>query len=84
MPVISRFYGIIIKMYFQQSEHSPPHIHAVYNECVGVFDLKSQKMLEGDLPPKALKMVQEWVAMHQIELEKIWETQNFLPIPPLE
>lgn len=84
MPVIARFYGIIIKMYFQQREHNPPHVHAVYNECVGVIDIKNQQMLEGDLPPKALKMVQEWVAMHRFELQEIWETQNFLQIPPLE
>ena len=34
MPVIARFYGMVIKMYFRQSEHNPPHIHAIYGECV--------------------------------------------------
>ena len=38
MPVLSRFYGIIIRMYFLQSEHSPPHIHAIYNEDVAAID----------------------------------------------
>lgn len=48
MPVLSNFYGIIIKMYFQQSEHNPPHIHAIYGENVGVIDINSGEMLEGD------------------------------------
>lgn len=50
MPVISRFYGIIIKMYFQQKEHNPPHFHAIYGEYVGVIDINKLKMIEGDLP----------------------------------
>ena len=40
MPVLSRFYGIIIRMYFLQSEHNPPHIHVEYGENVGVFDIR--------------------------------------------
>ena len=52
MPIISRFYGIIIKMYFQQSEHNPPHFHAIYGEYVGAFDIKTLEMIKGDLPTK--------------------------------
>lgn len=59
MPVISRFYGIIIRMYFQSSDHNPPHIHAVYNEDVAEIDIQNSKILEGSLPPKALAMVTE-------------------------
>ncbi len=61
MPVISRFYGMVIKMYFLAAEHNPPHIHVVYGEYLGVIDIRTSKMLEGDLPNKALKIVQEWV-----------------------
>ena len=43
MPEISRFYGIVIKMFFKPKEHEPSHIHALYGECVGVFDLKHMK-----------------------------------------
>ena len=57
MPVISRFYGIIIRMYFQQSEHNPPHIHAIYGENMAVININSGEVLEGELPPKALAMV---------------------------
>lgn len=84
MPVISRFYGMIIKMYFQQSEHNPPHIHVVYGEYTGAIDIKSLKMLEGDLPAKAIALVIEWVKLYQTELLKIWETQEFQQLPPLE
>lgn len=59
MPVISRFYGIIIRMYFQQSEHNPPHIHAIYGENMAAININSGEVLEGELPPKALAMVCE-------------------------
>lgn len=54
MPVLSRFYGIIIRMYFQQSEHNPPHIHAIYGEHVAAIDFQKKKVIEGELPQKAL------------------------------
>ena len=57
MPVISRFYGIIIRMYFQQSEHNPPHIHAIYGENMAAININSGEVLKGELPPKALAMV---------------------------
>lgn len=57
MPVISRFYGIIIRMYFQQSEHNPLHIHAIYGENMAAININSGEVLEGELPPKALAMV---------------------------
>ncbi len=84
MPVITRFYGLIIKMYFRQKEHNPPHIHAIYGEYIGAIDIKTGEMLEGDLPKRALKMVQEWIKQHQYELIKMWETQKFVELPPLE
>ena len=84
MPVISRFYGVIIKMYFRQSEHNPPHIHALYGEYIGIIDIQTGQMLEGDLPKRALKMVQEWTAQHKDALMKMWTTQEFVELPPLE
>lgn len=84
MPVIARFYGMVIKMYFLGSEHNPPHIHVVYGEYLGVVDIKTLEMLEGDLPRKALSMVQEWAAQYQSELLDMWETQQFRALPPLE
>ncbi len=84
MPAISRFYGIVIKMYLRQKEHNPPHIHAVYGECVGSIDIKALEMMEGDLPKKALAMVIEWTALHQQELLAMWDNQEFKQIEPLE
>ena len=84
MPVLSRFYGIIIRMYFLQSEHNPPHIHAIYNDNVAAIDFMTGNVLEGYLPPKAMTMVKEWVEINREELKKIWETQEFKSLPPLE
>ena len=83
MPVLSRFNRIIIRMYFQQAEHNPPHIHAIYNEDVAAVCINDMKILEGSLPPKILLMVQKWVSLHQNELLQIWETQHFIKLPPL-
>lgn len=83
MPILSNFYGIIVKMYFQQSEHNPPHIHAIYGEKVGVIDINTGKMLEGDLPTRAIKLTQEWVKDNKEDLLQIWNTQQFKKIKPL-
>lgn len=84
MPVLSRFYGIIIRMYFQQSEHNPPHFHAIYGDNVAAVSIKDGKILDGYLPKKALEMVLEWNELHKNELLKIWETQEFIELSPLE
>ena len=84
MPVLARFYGIVIRMYFLQSEHNPPHIHAIYNEDVAAIDFITGNILEGTLPTKALAMVLEWISLHKETLLEIWTTQNFKKIPPLE
>ena len=83
MPVISNFYGISIKMYFQQSEHNPPHIHAIYGEYIGAIDIRTNKLIEGDLPNKALKLVNEWIDIHREEILEMWETQKFKKIKPI-
>jgi hypothetical protein len=83
MPVLSQFYGIVIKMYFQQSEHNPPHIHAIYGEYIGEIAINDGNLLEGDLPPKALKLVQEWIKQNKDKLLEIWNSQEFKKLPPL-
>ena len=84
MPVISRFYGIIIRMYFLQKEHNPPHIHAIYNEDVAAIDFMTGEVIDGQLPTKAMAMVKEWISMHKDTLMEMWNTQEFKQIPPLE
>lgn len=82
MPVICRFYGIVIKVYF--NDHIPPHFHALYGEYNGVFDIESFEMIEGDLPKRAKKLVQEWAAENKEELKCMWETKNFNMLKGLE
>ena len=84
MPELSRFYGIVIKMYFLQSEHNPPHIHALYNDDVAAIDFMTGEVIEGKLPTKALAMVREWLVTNKESLQEIWETQEFRHLPPLE
>lgn len=84
MPIIAKFYGLIVKMYFQQAEHNPPHFHVVYGEYTGAFDIGTLQMIEGDLPAKAQSLTREWAREHQEELLAIWNTQKFVKIPPLE
>ena len=84
MPVLSRFYGIIIKMYFQQAEHNPPHIHAIYGEYIASISIIDFQILEGDLPNKAISLVLEWMMIYKDELLMMWNTQNFKQLPPLE
>ena len=66
MPEISRFYGIVIKMFFKPKEHEPSHLHALYGEHIGIFDLKTMEMTEGDLPRKAQELVKEWMKKNQL------------------
>lgn len=84
MPEISRFYGIVIKMFFKPKEHEPSHIHALYGEYVGVFDLKTFEMTDGDLPLKAQNLVQEWMQLNKEALQKMWDDQKIIKLPPLE
>jgi hypothetical protein len=72
MPVIPRFYRILIKMYFSQREHGIPHFHAVYGEFNGVFNIDSIEMIEGDLPLRAQRLVKDWAAQYQLELLQMW------------
>lgn len=85
MPVISRFYGILIAMYF--NDHNPPHFHAKYSGYEALFAFNGE-ILEGYLPKRATSFVQEWLAMHKIELEENWSRaksgEPLIDIAPLE
>ena len=84
MPELSRFYGIVIRMYFEEREHNPPHIHAKYGKKAATFDILDGEILSGDLPPNAESLVRKWIQMHSQEINEIWETQTFKKIKPLE
>jgi hypothetical protein len=71
MPEISRFFGIIVRMFYD--EHNPPHIHAEYSGSKAVFDFKGN-ILKGDLCSRtATKLIREWLDLHLDEIEMDWE-----------
>lgn len=84
MPEICRFYGIIIKMFFKPKEHEPAHIHAIYNEYIGVFDIHSLEMIDGDLPHKAQELVKDWLKDNCESLIQMWDTQVITKLDPLK
>ena len=86
MPEISRFFGIIIRMYF--GDHPPPHFHAEYAGAQIKILIETLSVMEGILPPRALGLTMEWAALHQRELLDLWElaaqSQPLPRIAPLE
>jgi hypothetical protein len=82
MPEICRFYGIIIKIFF--GDHPPPHVHAVYGEYNGLFNIETLELIEGDLPKRAIKMIIEWATIYKNELMEMWNNQEFRKLPPLK
>ena len=85
MPIIARFFGIVIRMYFLPKEHNPPHIHAIYGEEAFSISIKDLKIIDGEYnpTPRVLSMVKEWILLHQNELCEMWETQDLHEIEPL-
>lgn len=86
MPEISRFFGIIIRMFYD--EHNPPHFHADYQGKQAVFDLQGN-VIKGNLKSRtATKLVREWVDLHCEELEKDWvlarKDEEMFKIKPLD
>jgi hypothetical protein len=73
MPTISMFYGIVIRMYCDKSEHNPPHFHAYYQEHSVVVDINTGEILHGLLPPKQLKLVLAWTELHREDLLADWQ-----------
>ncbi len=85
MPEISRFLGIVVRMYYR--DHAPPHFHAEYGEHEVTVEI-STGLVSGRFPRRALSAVLDWYAMHQAELLENWERARqevpLLPIDPLE
>lgn len=73
MPELSRFYGIIIAMYWERdTKHRSPHFHAIYNEFDCKYAIPKLNILDGVLPNKAHRMVIDWAKKHIEELEANW------------
>lgn len=71
MPEVSRFFGIIITLNY--NDHAPPHFHARYGSHRALFGIQSLNLLEGRLPPRVFGLVMEWAVLHQTELSENWE-----------
>lgn len=86
MPEISRFFGIVIRIYF--NDHDPAHFHVVYGGFEALINIETLAIYRGDLPRRALALVLEWAALHRDELRQDWELarkgQPLQPIAPLE
>jgi hypothetical protein len=86
MPEISRFFGIVIKMFFD--DHNPPHFHAEYGGDLALVDIMRLSIFSGRLPARVLGLVIEWATLHQTDLMADWERartqRELLKIAPLE
>jgi hypothetical protein len=86
MPTISAFYGILIRMFF--NDHSPPHFHAIYSEHEAIINIEGLFISSGNLPRRALELVLDWAELHQEELLEDWNLckskQQPKVIPPLK
>jgi hypothetical protein len=86
MPEISRFFGIIIAMFYD--DHNPPHFHVRYGEHKAAIKIDDFAVLDGYLPPRALGLVIEWAEIHKSELMADWqlakENKQPAPIEPLQ
>lgn len=86
MPVISRFFGIVIALYW--NDHAPPHFHAKYSGDEAVIDIENGNVLKGFLSKRALALVEEWRRAHKNELIEDWELarqkKSLHDIAPLE
>ena len=86
MPILATFFGIVVRIF--HDDHNPPHIHVEYAEYEAIIEIKTGKMLEGKLPSRAKKLLEEWRKLHVREMEKAWvdAKANKMPgrIAPLE
>ena len=86
MPELSRFYGIIIAMYYD--DHVPPHFHIRYGRQRAIMAVDNLMIIEGDVSPRVRGLVTEWAASHREALQEDWDlARQHLPlksIPPLE
>jgi len=71
MPRISEFFGIVIRMFY--NDHWPPHFHAEYGEHEAVYRIETIEILRGGLPRRAHALVVEWTTLHRAELAENWE-----------
>ena len=86
MPEVSRFYGIVIQIYY--GDHPPPHFHALYAGQVAKIAIETLQVIDGSIPKRALALVLDWTSIHQQELLDAFNRAAALQAPgkiaPLE
>ena len=85
MPELSRFYGIVIRMFTEVGgQHHRPHFHAYYGEYVAIYTLSPVELIAGELPRRQRRFVEAWAELHQTELLADWQLlQNGEPPLPI-
>lgn len=74
MPEVSRFFGIIVRMYAEAGgQHHRPHFHAYYQESVAIYGIDAIELLAGSLPRTQQRLVEAWAELHQQELQEDWD-----------
>ena len=81
MPEISRFYGVIIYMFFK--DHNPPHFKVKQNDFEANILISNGNILDGDLPVSKFKLVSAQAEIHKVELLRMWDSKEFHKIEPL-
>lgn len=86
MPEISRFFGIVIRMYIEAGgPHHTPHFHAYYQDQVGIYGIERIERLAGSLTTRQERLVLAWAELHQAELLADWQAlQNGRPPVKIE
>jgi len=83
MPLLSMFYGIILRMY-NNNEHNPPHFHAYYGDYEAIFSFDGE-ITDGKMPRKQTRLIQAWTEIHREEIEANWKlAMNEEPIYKIE
>lgn len=86
MPTICVFYGITIRMYYD--DHNPPHFHVFYGEFAAKIAIDTDEMLAGQLPARVLALTREWANINRLDLMENWRRcqshEQLLALTPLE
>lgn len=83
MPELSRFYGIVVKLF--HNDHHPPHFHAEYGPDRMVVRIDTLGVIAGKLPPRAMGLVMEWASQHEADLRNAWDqARNMEPLDRID
>jgi hypothetical protein len=88
VPELSRFFGIVIRMFAEAGGvHHIPHFHAYYQDDEAVFSITPVELIGGAVPKRQVRLVEAWAELHQVELQAAWDRllkgQKPTPIDPL-